>query len=92
MKPISKLKQDAELTTNKEDEKKALSKAGTLLDDEKLGAVSGGECEVVRMVIGKQYCKCTGEPVEMVLIGTDSSGRISYYKCPMCGAQEKVFD
>ena len=91
MKPINKLKQNAESTTNNEEAKKTQTEAGTLLDDEKLGAVSGGECEVVCMVIGEQYCKCSGKPVKMDLIGRDSSGRISCYKCPLCGAEEHVY-
>ena len=58
--------------------------------DEELNLANGG-CGTVNMIIGDPQCNCSGEPVDMVVTGTDSSGRIKYYQCPLCGASESVY-
>ena len=85
-----KLKQDVEAATNKAEAKKTLSDAGTLLNDKELGTVSGG-CGVVNRIIGDPQCDCSGEYVDMVKIGSDSTGRITYWQCPLCGKEESVY-
>ncbi|MBR6477453.1 MAG: hypothetical protein IKS85_03300 [Lachnospiraceae bacterium] len=58
--------------------------------DEELNLANGG-CGTVNMIIGDPQCNCSGEPVDMVEIGTDPSGRIIYYQCSLCGASESVY-
>ena len=60
------------------------------LSNKDLEKVSGG-CEVVTMLIGDPQCNCSGERINMVVTGTDPTGRITYYKCPLCGATENVY-
>ena len=61
------------------------------LNDEVLDKVAGG-CGVVKAIMGALTCDCTGEAVEMVQVGSDSTGRIVTYQCPSCGATETVYE
>ena len=62
------------------------------LNDELMDTVSGGSCREVRAVLGAPTCKCTGEDVEMIAVGSDRTGRIISYQCPRCGAIDTVFE
>ena len=66
----------------KEELKKA--EAAQLPDDE-LQQVSGGYGENT-IVPECPQCDCSGELVDMIAIGTDHSGRIVSFRCPVCGA------
>lgn len=90
MKLIGKYRQDAESAAGKTEAEKTLPKDGILLNEQDLSAVSGG-CGVVKILIGEPQCDCSGENVNMLVIGTDDSGRITYYQCPLCGATENVY-
>ena len=82
MKCIGKPKGDVESANSKTEAKK--------INDSELSAVSGG-CGVVNRIIGDPQCDCSGEYVDMVKIGTDSTGRITYWQCPLCGKEESVY-
>ena len=90
MELIGKLKRDVESAADKTEAKKILSNTGIVLDDTELDAVAGG-CGVVNMIIGDPQCDCSGTDVDMIAIGTDSTGRITYWQCPLCGKQESVY-
>lgn len=60
------------------------------IDIDQLNQISGG-WGVVNRIIGDPQCDCSGEDVDMVAIGTDSTGRITYWQCPLCGKQESVY-
>ena len=59
------------------------------IEKDQLKQISGG-CGVVNRIIGDPQCDCSGEYVDMVKIGSDSTGRITYWQCPLCG-KEKYF-
>ena len=54
------------------------------------GGQSGG-CGEINGNFGEPQCDCSGEKVNMILTGTDSGGRITYYQCPLCRATETVY-
>lgn len=57
---------------------------------DEMNQVSGG-CGTVNMIIGDPQCYCSGEGVDMIAIGTDSTGRITFWRCPLCGKEESVY-
>ena len=90
MKQINKLKPDTESTANKDEAKRTLLEDSTFLDDEKLGAVSGGY-GADDLLNKNPQCKCSGEPVDMTFIGTDSTEHFSKYQCPLCNKTRVIF-
>ena len=60
------------------------------IEKDQLKQISGG-CGVVNRIIGDPQCDCSGEYVDMVKIGSDSTGRITYWQCPLCGKEESVY-
>ena len=60
------------------------------ITDDELEQVSGG-CGVVNRIIEIPQCNCSGEYVDMIAIGTDEIGRITYWQCPLCGKEESVY-
>ena len=91
MKPVEKREQNAESFTKETEAKEIHPDDGILIDENKLTAVSGG-CGVVKAYFGPPTCDCTGETVEMITIGTDSTGRIVTYQCPHCQKTETVYE
>ena len=90
MKPVENREQNAESFTKETEAKEIRPDDGILIDENKLTAVSGG-CGVVNRIIGDPQCDCSGEYVDMVAIGSDATGRITYYQCPLCGKTENVY-
>ena len=90
MKLTGNLKKEVDNIDTKEGKKEAIRKAGMLVTDDELEQVSGG-CGVVNRIIGIPQCNCSGEYVDMEEIGTDETGRRTYFKCPLCGATESVY-
>ena len=60
------------------------------LDLDEMEKVSGG-CGVFNRIIGDPQSDCGGEYIDMIAIGTDSTGRITYWRCPLCGKEESVY-
>ena len=57
------------------------------------GGEQSGGCGEFNMYFGVPQCDCSGQKVDMIVTGTDDScGYITYYQCPLCGAEKNVYE
>ena len=104
MKLTGDLKKRVEKAETREAARETIADAGMLLNDDELDQVAGGGFVPPQRKkvnppsnidqegkFGDPQCGCSGENINMIAIGTDSTGRITYYQCPLCGATKNIY-